>query len=444
MKSRKKAVKAVYTADPYPHAKKPRRNILRSLKRHSESGFPFSFSNIACLCLVLWLTSCASNSPRSASGTDIPPAAIAGAQQQVEQRQIPEPLKPEFIALYSEGRQNSVLHAMRAGLAALRLGRHDLAKETFDQAISEVEAMQEGAKQAERAKSKFVAEKEKWFKGESYERSALYFYRGLLYLEDQDYGNAAACFKRSQIEDITGDDAKDFAGDWYSDELGLALASYLNGFPDDATVALQRAEKFPSKQGNVPPPNTTTNTLIVVEVGQGPFKYRGGKYHEQLRFQEYPPVIRQIRASSPPPLISAAAENLYFQATTRGTRTIDCILGDKASFKEDTANATVGLAAGAIAASQLDNSGISAGVLGLAALGTAIFSATANAEADARSWNNLPHSIYLLNLNLPPESTSVSIEGLDAAGTVVNQLTIPLVSTRMNDKPFRIAFAQFK
>ena len=33
---------------------------------------------------------------------------------------------------------------------------------------------------------------------------------------------------------------------------------------------------------------------------------------------------------------------------------------------------------------------------------------------------------------------------VNAAGTVVNQLTIPLVSTNMDGKPFRIAFAQFK
>ncbi len=393
----------------------------------------------------LLFSACASNGPRSASGTDIDPAALASAQQMVEQKQIPEPLKPEFVALYSEGRQNSVLHAMRAGLSALRLGYFDLAKETFDQAILEIESMQEGAKQAERAKSKFVAEREKWFKGESYERSALYFYRGLLYLREHDYGNAAACFKRSQIEDITGDDAKDFSGDWYSDELGLALASNLNGYPDDAATAFQRATKFPSKQGEVPPPDANTNTLIVVEVGRGPIKFRGGKYGEQLHFQEEPPAITQIHVVAPDTSIaSAAAENLYFQATTRGTRKIDYVLGDKASFKEDTANATVGLAAGAIAASQLDNTGISSGVLGLAALGTAIFSATSNPQADIRCWDNLPHSVYLLNLNLPDTDQTVTIEGLSAGGTVVNQLTVPLVSSKMTSKPFRIAFAQFK
>lgn len=394
--------------------------------------------------LALCLHGCASG-PRSASGTDIDPAALVSARQLVEQKQIPAPLQPEFIALYSEGRQNSVLHAMRAGLQALRLGYYDLAKETFDQAIREVQSLQEGADQAKRSKSKFVAETEKWFKGESYERSALYFYRGTLYLRDADYGNAAACFKRSELEDITGDDAPDFKGDWYSDELGLALASYLNGFPEDAATALQRADTYKSKQGVVPLPDATTNTLIVVEVGNGPFKYRGGKYGEQLHYSEDPPAITHLSVSAGSIATeSAAAENLYFQATTRGTRQVDYILGDKASFKEDTGNAALGLAAGAVVASQVDNTGISSAILGLAALGTAITSATTTPQADIRSWENLPHSIYLINLNLPPEVQTVTVSGLDASGSTVRQLTVSLVSDKVNAKGFRMAFARFE
>ncbi|NJK92474.1 MAG: hypothetical protein HC904_11965 [Blastochloris sp.] len=152
---------------------------------------------------------------------------------------------------------------MRAGLSALRLGHFDLARETFDRAIAEVESLQEGAEQAKRAKSRFVGEREKWFKGENHERAALYLYRGLLYLRDQDFGNAAACFKRAQLQDITGDDAPDFAGDWFSAEWALALASLKNGFPADADAARQRAETFPHKPNPVLWPGPNTTTLII-------------------------------------------------------------------------------------------------------------------------------------------------------------------------------------
>ncbi|MFH1067627.1 MAG: hypothetical protein V1746_06970 [bacterium] len=374
---------------------------------------------------LLFFTACAVNGPVSASGISLKPEELSQAEQRVVQEQIPEPLKPYYVALYSEGKQNFVLHAMRGGLAALKLGYFDLAKKTFDQAIREVEALQEGAAQAERAKSKFVGEKEKWFKGESYERAALYFYRGMLYLRDEDYGNAAACFRRSQLQDITSEDEKGFAGDWTSDELGLALASYYNGYPEDAENALKRAEKFPSKQGEVPAPTPTTNVLVLMSVGNGPEKYRAGKYREQLKFKENAPAIRELEVLvGDKKTTFPVAENLYVQATTRGARQIDCILGDKASFKEDTANAAVALGAGALVASQVDSTGIATGVLALAALGSAIFSSATNPEADIRAWSNLPHSIYLLNLTVPSDAPTIKITALDAQKNVLDAVTL--------------------
>jgi hypothetical protein len=365
------------------------------------------------------------------------------AENRVNLENVPEPLKPYYVALYSEGKQNLVLHAMRGGLAAMRLGYDDRAKELFDQAIEEVESMQEGARQAERAKSKFVAEREKWFKGESYERAALYFYRGLLYLKDQDFGNAAACFKRSEIEDITGDDAKDFSGDWGSDELGLALASYKDGEDGDAEAALKRREGFHSLQGEVPVPTRKTNLLVVVEVGEAPMKYRAGQYKEQLKFNEQPSNIKMIRASFDDTKVgSAAAENLYVQATTRGKRQLDYILGDKASFKEDTKNAGVGLAAGAVAASQVDHSGIASGVLALASLGTFLASGATKAEADIREWNNLPDCIYMLNLEVPEGVDTIDLAGLDKDGNEVGSNKISGVQSLVKGKTLGVVFVR--
>jgi hypothetical protein len=397
------------------------------------------------LLITLLLASCATGGRKSASGTDIDPQVYAQAQQRVADEKIPAPLAAEFTALYSEGKQNSVLHSMRAGLAALRLGYYDLAKRCLDSAIRDVEALQDGASQARRAAGKFVGDKEKWFKGESYERSALYFYRGALYLRDGDFGNAAACFKRSELEDITGDDEPGFSGDWYSDELALALASYQNGYPADAHAALKRAATFHSIQGNVPPPTPLTNTLIIIEAGVGPLKYAAGQYREQLRFRETPPATATVRATPPGPgSQSAAAENLYFQATTRGTRQVDYILNGKASFKQGTGIAAIALGASAIAVadSHADRSGIAAGALALAAIGAAVTSALTTPEADTRAWDNLPHSIFLLNLALPASAASVTVTALDTGGRVTQTAAVPLtpVTGRDGKKTFNIAF----
>lgn len=397
MRSKRKAGKAVFTAD---------RGALPA----------------AGLALLAGLAGCASvDGPRSASGTRIDPAALVQASEKVRSRAIPEPLQADFTALYSEGRQNSVLHAMRAGLRAFRLGHDDLACEAWDQAIQEIEALQAGAAQAERTRSKFVADREKWFKGENYERSALYFYRGLLYLHAQDFGNAAACFKRAQVEDITGDDAPGFAGDWFSAEWALALASLKQGFPEDAAAARQRAASFVHRPDPVSWPGADADTLVVLEAGTGPQKNRQGRFGEKLIFQRRPTKVAAVEASGQR---GPALETLHTQATTRGTRVLDHILAGKASFKEDTANATLGLGAGAVVAAQTrtEEGAIAAGVLGLAAIGTAIASGATQPEADIRAWDILPDQIFLLALRT--EGRAFTVQALDAAGGVVNRTEI--------------------
>ena len=380
---------------------------------------------VACASL---LTGCATNGPVSASGRPISPAVLAAAEQRVTTEQVPAELRNDYLALYAEGRENQALYSVRLGLDALRTGHKDLAKRAFDDAIQDVESLQAGASQAQRAQGKFVREQEKWFKGESYERAALYLYRGLLYFADQDFGNAAACFKRAEIQDITGEDAKDFAGDWYSAEWALAFASLKHGYPADAHQAFQRAEKFSTRQGPVPPPQAADNVLVVVEVGRGPQKYRSGEYGERLRFNEYVPRIQRVAIvqDNHELVRAAAAENLYVQATTRGTRQVDYVLEGKAAFKEGTGVAAGFLGTGAlIAAGQHSREGnIAAGVLGGLALISAVTSAATTPQADIRAWDNLPHSIYLMSFKLPPGPAAFEVRGLGPADATVAKLVI--------------------
>jgi tetratricopeptide (TPR) repeat protein len=357
---------------------------------------------------------------------------VQSANAMVARKQIPPELRTEFFALYAEGRQNSVLHAMRGGISALRLGYHDLAKEALEQAVHEIEALQYGTAQAERTKSKFVGEKEKWFKGEPYERSALYFYRGLIYLQDQDFGNAAACFKRAQVMDITADDAPGFAGDWMIAEAALALASYGQNDPATADQAISRLKKYFQYREGMSLPTPETNTLLIFETGHGPVKWGDGQFGEKLRFKEVPPSMEKILIKEASQEIPALQESLYYQASTRGGRQIDAILSDKASFKEDTQNATLGLAGGAVVASQTEKSGIAAGVLGLAAIGTGIFSAVTQPEADLRSWENLPHSIHLYFLKVPPEGLDIEWQGVGSGGSSVKKESLRITPEKEN------------
>jgi len=352
-------------------------------------------------------------------------------------------LQPYFVAMYSEGRENQALHAMRGGLEALRSGHLDLAQRTLDFAVQDVESLVGGEEQANRAKSKFVKEQEKWFKGESYERSALFFYRGLIYLIRHDFGNAAACFKRVQLYDITSDDEPGFAGDWYSAEWALALASLKNGFPEDAAAALKRAETFYSRQGDVPPPTADCNLLLVVENGLGPIKYRTGKYGEQMRYREGPSPVKRVEVLQGGRILetTAPAESLYVQATTRGKRQVDYILAGKASFKQGMGTAAVGLGAAALIASQYDNRGIATGVLAGLALISAGLSAATKPQADIRTWENLPDSIFLLCLSSPPGESALTVMGLNAYGSVVQIKELKLTIDK--DNPLAVVFVRF-
>src|SRR5580698_7945350 len=78
--------------------------------------------------LSAFVTGCATQGPLSASGKPISKAALDAAHQRVEQEQIPANLRPYYLSMYSEGRENMALYAMRGGLEALRAGQLDQAE----------------------------------------------------------------------------------------------------------------------------------------------------------------------------------------------------------------------------------------------------------------------------------------------------------------------------
>lgn len=378
---------------------------------------------------ALLLVSC-SSTPEKADSQQ-----IQAADQQAIADGVPEGLRAQYVDLLTQGERQYVLNAMKIGLSAERYGHPDLAKRVFDQAIRRVQSLQDGEKQAERAKSKFVPDEEKWFKGESYERAALYFYRGILYAMDGDYGNAAACAKRVQLEDIASKEQD--SGDWYSAEWLLAFASLKQNDPGTATDALNRAAKFFSKQGDVPAPHADDNVLILAEAGHAPYKVAIGQYHEKLTF--VPGECRTARidvstvvpnAAQTPPQLVPAAENLYVQASTRGPRKVDYVLNGKAEFKADTQAAAIGaVAAGAAVAGTSHNNTQTAVGLGLVAAGliTEAFSASTHPEADTRMWDNLPNSLFLYSLKCPVGTTKVVVRALTADGKVLREQSYDVV-----------------
>ncbi len=319
--------------------------------------------------------------------------------------------------------RDKVLWEYRTAAAAMRLGKYDEAKQYLDDALTTLQGIYGPNSSARKARGYFHAESKKTFIGEPYERSMAYIYRGILYWRDGQPDNARACFRSAEIEDSDTENHQ-YAGDW-------VLPDYLDGL---ATVKLggDGSDAFKRAQANakglkLPPYNPKANVLFFVEFGPGPTKYATGRYHEELRFSTPPCVVRsaEIKVDSldipvPP------TDDVAFQATTRGGRLMDHILGNKAVFKSATGAAGAVAIVGGLGTAALSRDRTTAEVgLGIALAGavTEVISAATTPEADTRAWDNLPRYLSFACLPLPPGQHVATVQFRDAAGGILPSLT---------------------
>jgi len=225
------------------------------------------------------------------------------------------------------------------------------------------------------------------------------------------------------------------------------LLDYLDGLATlklggDGSDAFKRSEKE-ARLAKPPPYSTNANVLFFLEFGPGPFKYATGEYHDELRFGVVasPVDSAQLRVENQT-ITVGPYDDLYFQATTRGGRVMDHILGNKAVFKQTTGVAgTAAIVGGAIAASQNNRTAQNVG-LGLMAAGiiASIVSAATRPEADVRTWNNLPRFLAFAALALPPGPHQVTVQFRDAAGTALPQFTKVLTVNVPSDGKDKVIF----
>ncbi len=193
----------------------------------------------------------------------------------------PPQTQPMFRNVLMEGERNRVLNLNRAGLAALELGEDAVAARAFDEAIAQILAVYAHNPAAEKARSKFVKEAVKPFKGEPYERAMVFYYRGLIYLRAGDYENARAAFQQAQLQDAFAED-QIYKSDY-------ALFEYLAGWSSHCLGDEDKAEEFYSRAREIQPlydkPGPDDRVLLIAELGEGPQKWSDGQYGENLRFR---------------------------------------------------------------------------------------------------------------------------------------------------------------
>jgi hypothetical protein len=330
--------------------------------------------------------------------------------------------------------RDRVLHDYREAALALRAGDDAAAKARLDDAIARIGGIITNDGEAARARGLFAAERTKPFIGEPYERVMAYYYRGILYWRDGELDNARACFRSGQVID-SQPGPESYGADY-------VLLDYLDGLASaklqaDGSDAFARAQAHAGERLSLAPYHPAANVLVFAEFGYGPRKVAAGQYGEMLRFhvEDSPTrsarlVLENGRRIVPLPVY----DDLGYQATTRGGRAMDHILGNKAQFKAGADMVgDVALTGAVIANDQArrrdrrgkDDDDAERTAVGLGILGvlSKVAAAATQTEADTRQWNNLPQRLSFAALKLPPGEHSGRIEFLDRDGNVLEQRT---------------------
>lgn len=320
----------------------------------------------------------------------------------------------------SQPARDALLVKFRTASDHMRRAEFSAAKPLLDDAVATLGGITAGDTAARSARGYFKSESSKNFRGEPYERVMAYYYRAILYWMDGEPDNARACFRSAQLQDA---DAQD--GTYQAD---FAILDYLDGLVTTklgggAAELLARARSN-ARLGPLPDFDPEANVLVFFEMGHGPTKYGAGEYGEQLRFRPggSRSSVLQLRVASQT-LRAPGADDLSFQATTRGGRQMDYVLANKAVFKGSTDSfGNAAILSGAILASTAGRRSaadeVGAGLL-VAGLLSKVISAATTPSADTRTWDNLPNVIGFTSLRLPTGQHQLVAEFLDSTGRPV-------------------------
>lgn len=301
----------------------------------------------------------------------------------------PEKLRPLYQALYTGGERNAVLNFERLGLAAYQEGLMKDAGWAFDQALNRIETIYADNQQAATARSIFHNEANKDFKGEPYERSMAYYYRGLIFLQEGKFQDATVSFRNAEYQDTLSEE-ESFQGDF-------AVMNYLKGWSQkcagDKSSAKESFDLAVKSQKDLVIPADGDNVLFVSELGNGPVKARDAAQAQKLLFQAGPEydesdtTITLVDGKQQVAVPMKLASSVKYQATTRGGRAIDGVMNGKANWKEGTD------AVGSALAMQ----GMMGGdpYMQLAGSMFSMFSGAMKTNADIRAWEGLPDLIMV-------------------------------------------------
>lgn len=342
-------------------------------------------------------------------------------------------LATEEAALARAEAKDRTLHALQAGVHALREDQLPAATRHFDAALEAIESVFSNREGAAKARSLWYEEGAKDFKGEPYERAMAFYYRGLLYLTEGDYENARASFRTGLMQSSFAEEQQ------Y--RSGFAALMFLDGWCSQLLRDQQAGDAYAETtrhRTEWKAPAANHNTLVIAELAGSPRKVGDGVGHHEIVYRK----ARRTPEATAEVTVGGATlrlfrmEDLFWQATHRGERAIDRIIDGKVTFQNTAGD--VGEVLGRVAS---DGSVISAGFGGqggaalgaVAAVGAiaSLLAVNAKPAADVRYWNNLPETLHVATLRTEGPAP-VAVKLLDASGKPVDS---PALVTRQWTDP---------
>lgn len=310
----------------------------------------------------------------------------------------------------------------RLQLASVLLmeGKRDEAHQTLTDAQEELETLFDPDAEA-KALSLWHGEQEKVYKGDGWERATLYAFLGLSFLDFGDWKNAVKCAENGILCD--SDSQKN---EYVADYALLPYIGYLAAVrKGDASKEDKFARLYKDACGReIPRSARCPNALLVCWAGRGATYELGGEFEEK----RYVVPGSDLGALDSVSVASSGKDEVFslgniadlnFQATTRGGRLMDNVLGDKAAVKRGfaaSANVLLVMSA-ALAASGGQNATTmivcypTAGLLAVLGGSSYLVGKAVTAKADGRIWGCLPGRLLVVPLDLADGESELVLNG---------------------------------
>ncbi len=243
----------------------------------------------------------------------------------------------------------------------------------FDAAL---EVMQELASDEREASAVVIAEQQRTFRGEPYERATAYLYRGLCKFNQGNYEAALAAFRASLESDKeTRNEDGSLLEDYYVAAFLAAITYERLGEHDNAVAMLALAHEHNPEAVILQDKTLEYNFIALIETGEGPFPVQGAAWNKDYRSRNSPEQRVKIVIDGAESGQVWEATDLFIQASSN-----DFGAADSAALGRGIGKAII--------------SGLIAGLTGV--------NPNIDEHRDLRHWPTLPRKFFIFAADLDP------------------------------------------